>query len=277
MKPSPLTRAIRGALWFLVRKKLPSLPKRFFHLPTVVIAPHQDDEVLGCGGTICLLRQLDTPVHIVFLTDGSTSHKKLYPPEAMAAQRKKEAIGAARAMGIPSNHVHFLGGGEEKLGRRIPEISDSLQILLNQLQADQYFIPYFREPQPEHAAAAEICRAAISGLPSSGQVLEYAVWFWEHYPWMRVPVFSPKHPRAWMKHSVQSLYHLFHDFDYQVDIKDTIELKQLALAEHISQVKGLLDDADWPVLDDISAGDFSACFLRPVEIFSSLSLGGNKS
>ncbi len=276
MKPSPLTRILRNTFLFLLAKKLRPFPVEFLHRPTVVIAPHQDDEVLGCGGTICRLRALDTPVHIVFLTDGSTSHKKLYPPPKMAVQRKQEAIDAARVMGVAPDHVHFLGGGEEKLGQRIPEMIDSLFHLVSQLEVDQYFIPYSLEPQPEHEAAAEICQKAISALGKPARLLEYPVWFWEHYPWIRTPVFGPKHPLGRIRHSLKSLYRLFRDFDCQVDIRDTQTQKQQALVMHISQVKGLLDDVEWQVLDDVSGGDFSACFTRPAEIFSSSRLEGRK-
>jgi hypothetical protein len=36
----------------------------------LVIAPHPDDEVIGCGGTVRLHRQLGHTVTILYLTDG---------------------------------------------------------------------------------------------------------------------------------------------------------------------------------------------------------------
>jgi hypothetical protein len=40
----------------------------------VIIAPHPDDEVLGCGGLLQLLAALERPILIISVTDGSASH-----------------------------------------------------------------------------------------------------------------------------------------------------------------------------------------------------------
>jgi LmbE family N-acetylglucosaminyl deacetylase len=36
----------------------------------LILAPHPDDETLGCGGTIRLLLLRKTPVKVIFLTSG---------------------------------------------------------------------------------------------------------------------------------------------------------------------------------------------------------------
>lgn len=43
----------------------------------VVVAPHPDDEVLGCGGLIAAARAAGMPVLIIALTDG----EQAYPDE----------------------------------------------------------------------------------------------------------------------------------------------------------------------------------------------------
>src|SRR5690349_14548383 len=60
-----------------------SKPYQLQELPTVVIAPHQDDETLACGGVIARKRSEGLPVHVIFITDGSASHPghpRLGPP-----------------------------------------------------------------------------------------------------------------------------------------------------------------------------------------------------
>jgi hypothetical protein len=36
----------------------------------LVVAPHPDDDALGCGGTMALMSGGGRPPHVVFLTDG---------------------------------------------------------------------------------------------------------------------------------------------------------------------------------------------------------------
>ena len=51
----------------------------------VVVAPHPDDESLGCGGLIAEARRLGRAVRLVVVTDGcgSHTHSALYPPERL--------------------------------------------------------------------------------------------------------------------------------------------------------------------------------------------------
>lgn len=53
------------------RKNLVPLPVKVDLLKKIaVFAPHQDDEVIGCGGLLLKLAQLGCEIHLVFITDG---------------------------------------------------------------------------------------------------------------------------------------------------------------------------------------------------------------
>ena len=63
---------------------------------TLVVAPHPDDESLGCGGAIALLSGFGCPVHVLFISDGTGSHpnSRKFPPPALRALRESEAQNA---------------------------------------------------------------------------------------------------------------------------------------------------------------------------------------
>src|SRR5471032_3343833 len=86
---------------------------------TLVLAPHQDDDVLGCGGLIALRRLAGRDVHVAYLTDGSASHPghPTLTPSLLAAQRAMEARTALRVLGVESRAIHFLGARDGALDR----------------------------------------------------------------------------------------------------------------------------------------------------------------
>jgi len=86
----------------------------------LVMAPHPDDESLGCGGIIQTAVERHIPVHVVFFTYGDNNqwsfvlYRKHPVFESKAVQgmgliRHDEAIQAARLMGLETNQLTFLG------------------------------------------------------------------------------------------------------------------------------------------------------------------------
>ncbi len=86
----------------------------------LVLAPHPDDEVLGCGGIIQQALHLNLPVRVVFLTNGDNNqwsfliyrkHPVIFSgaAESMGRVRQAEAVAAAGALGLGAQQLTFLG------------------------------------------------------------------------------------------------------------------------------------------------------------------------
>ena len=93
--------------WILQRG---SEVKEFNHKSVMVFSPHQDDETLGCGGTIALKREHGIPVTVVFLTDGGQGFVDLdaHSQGKIIQTRKQEAVTALEVLGAVVRHCFIL-------------------------------------------------------------------------------------------------------------------------------------------------------------------------
>jgi LmbE family N-acetylglucosaminyl deacetylase len=151
---------------------------------TVIIAPHQDDSTLGCGGLVARKRLDGHPVHVIYVTDGSASHPEhpTLAPAEIAAIRKQEGLAALRMLGVETPAIHFLGATDGTLNHLPPDQASALvtklRELLRGLRADEVFLPYRRDGSSEHEAAFRLFLEALAGLESPPRVFEYLVWSW---------------------------------------------------------------------------------------------------
>jgi LmbE family N-acetylglucosaminyl deacetylase len=90
------------------------------HDRILIMAPHPDDEVLGCGGIIQKAQRLELPIKVAFFTYGDnnewsfivTRKRPVFIPKAvqnMGMIRHDEAIAATQILGLTPEHLTFLG------------------------------------------------------------------------------------------------------------------------------------------------------------------------
>ena len=161
-------------------------PEWFDNLNTcLVLAPHPDDESLGCGGLIALLREKDKEVFVLFITDGSLSHpnSKQYPPEKLAALRKEEALRALAMLNVPGGNVFFFNKKDGALPAdgepQFEQNANQLHLLITLLRADLLLVPYEKDPHRDHRAAAQMLKSAAQKIHRSFRVLQYIIWLHE--------------------------------------------------------------------------------------------------
>lgn len=224
----------------------------------IVLAPHPDDETLGCGGTILRKRRLGARVSVVFMTDGRASHRHLLSAAVLASIRTAEARAACATLGVDASQVVWLGYPDHELERHASQAVARVRDLLASSAAAEIFVPHRGEQPADHRATREI---ALAALARPMIVNEYPIWLWRHWPWCGTKV------RQWWSWP-RSLCTLMSEFNASVDIQSVIAEKRAALAEHRSQMTRLVPGAKpWPTLSDVAGGDFLNCFFRAREIF----------
>lgn len=146
--------------------------------PILVLAPHPDDETLGCGGTVKLLTRAGVDVDVCFMTRGEQGSEA---PEAataedrrrLAAVRSSEAQAACRVLGV--RQVLFLDGADGRLGDQ-PHLADALRAVLRAGGYGRVFCPGPQESHPDHVATFRLFRQALRHYPEPLQVWLYEVW-----------------------------------------------------------------------------------------------------
>lgn len=193
----------------------------------IVLAPHPDDESLGCGGLISLLRQQDKEVHVIFTTDGSMSHpnSRKYPTGKLIAIRKEEAKQALAMLSVSSSCAIFLDKKDGALPAEneagFEHNADQLHLLLSLLRPDLVLVPYEKDPHRDHRATWQMLMFAHSHPKPAYRILEYLIWLHERGENDEMPD----------EESVRF-----------VDITPWQTKKQEAIQKHISQTTRLIDD-----------------------------------
>lgn len=146
----------------------------------VVLAPHPDDESLGCGGLIAQAVARGRDVRLVILTDGSGSHPLTpsFTSQMLRDLREAETLAAVAALGLPAGHVTFLRLQDAWVPREGPvaeEAARTLVALAAECRAGALLTTWRHDPHCDHKAAAAIVDLAAAALPDL-RALAFTVW-----------------------------------------------------------------------------------------------------
>lgn len=145
----------------------------------LVLAPHPDDESLGCGGLLAASVAAGLEPSVLVVTDGSASHpgSAQFPPARLAAVRQEEAIAAVAALGLGAERIGFLGVPDSRAPHDGPKFEAAVAEVAAAAAArgtGVLLAPWRHDPHRDHVAvhriAAEVARR--SGLGH----LAYPVW-----------------------------------------------------------------------------------------------------
>jgi LmbE family N-acetylglucosaminyl deacetylase len=138
----------------------------------LVVAPHPDDEAIGCGGAVCQHATRGDRVSVVFLTSGELGLKHL-PREQAWRTREAEAEAAAVVLGLA--RVTFLRRPDWFVGERVEETAAALRPVLDQEKPKLLYLPHPEDEHPDHRASLAVVRTALRGGPAPA-ARAYEVW-----------------------------------------------------------------------------------------------------
>jgi LmbE family N-acetylglucosaminyl deacetylase/glycosyltransferase involved in cell wall biosynthesis len=147
----------------------------------VIIAPHPDDEVIGCGGLIARLVAEGRPPHIIVMTGGEGSHAGCCPTDAQTIITARRGLTrkALAILGVPESHLHEMNFRDGGISDTYPEV-EKLRRLLAQLHPDSVLVPHWGEGWPDHVRTAQIVKDLCD---EKVHVWEYCVWMWYYNVW----------------------------------------------------------------------------------------------
>jgi LmbE family N-acetylglucosaminyl deacetylase len=191
----------------------------------LILAPHPDDESLGCGGLIAACCHADRPPIVAILTDGAMSHpgSRAYPRERLVRLREAEAREAVSLLGLPQDRLVFLREPDTnapRSGEAFDRVVDRIIGLAGRFGCSDILAPWQFDPHCDHEAASLI--AAEVAMRLRIRHVAYPVWGWTLPPDQVVDAGTP--------------------IGWRLDIACHLDRKLQAIAAHRSQYGELITD-----------------------------------
>ncbi len=125
-----------------------------------VLAPHPDDEVLGCTSVL-----LDHDVVVVHVTEGVPASVTGDEATELRAARERESRAACAELGVEVERFLTLDALDQEVWCRTAEVASALADVLPSLACDAVYAPAFQSGHPDHDGlyvAAQLARSALN-------------------------------------------------------------------------------------------------------------------
>ena len=199
-------------LWSHYKRLREELYKKFskFHLvdfpegpKVLVLSPHPDDDVFGCGGALLRHVEMGHHIQIVYLCKGEKGVAGMNAAEATSL-RKKEATEGARILGINQDSLIFLNNPDNELSANQKNVAILKEIICD-FSPNLIYLPSFLDNHTDHINTNKILQLV---KPKNFDICAYEVW-------------TPLIPNR------------------LIDISSNMEVKIQAMKAHQSQLKEL--------------------------------------
>ncbi len=149
----------------------------------LVLAPHYDDEVLGCGGLVAQLAAAGAAVRVLFLSDGRGGDEAIEDRGVYQEERRREARKAAKVLGISG--FDELGLADGALDQHLDAMAAGIRRALLSQRPEKVLVTSPLELSVDHRAAFLALHRVlgsvrpddelVAALPTGFEVLAYEV------------------------------------------------------------------------------------------------------
>jgi len=122
----------------------------------MIIAPHMDDEVLGCGGVILKHKENGDCVRVVFVANRIYNHR--FEGEKNDIQ-KLHALNAKGILGY--DDAIFIGLHDERLDVALQDIIIPIENVIDRIRPEVVYIPFRGDNNQDHRAVYDAMRVVI--------------------------------------------------------------------------------------------------------------------
>lgn len=139
----------------------------------LVLSPHPDDDVMGCGGLLKMLSDAGSKIKTIYFSDGSRGNRSAKYSEALISEREEEARSAGK----------IIGAGEEKF-LRLPhtklvanlELAAQIRREIEFDKPDLLLSPSLEDLHPDHHAVAEALSISLKNYEDHLNIWLYEIW-----------------------------------------------------------------------------------------------------
>ena len=118
----------------------------------LVLAPHMDDEVIGCGGSLLKHRDENRELAVVYFTDGSHFMENSTDCKTLSMIRRREAEQVGYQLGL---NPYFLNIPDRTLSYN-GKVVRQIMSILQEYQPNIVYLPHCGEADYEHRVVNKI-------------------------------------------------------------------------------------------------------------------------
>ncbi|MBD3202682.1 hypothetical protein GF327_00165 [Candidatus Woesearchaeota archaeon] len=179
----------------------------------LVLCAHNDDQIIGVGGTLAKYAKQGKHIITVIFSYGEKSHPHL-KKDVIIKQRVKESISANKILCGEDSEIYYLGLSETKFTKEIKEknIAKQIKKIIKEKKPGKIFTHSIDDPHPDHRAIYKFVSEFLEEINYKGDVYSFNVW--------NLFINIRKRDRPKMV----------------VDVSDTFKIKMQAFERHKSQM-----------------------------------------